>query len=82
MEFSKTVKFVSRPGRFLIYFSDEGSIFETNDVGKYIVLALKANKSIEEIVNGLNKETNADKNRIKADVEQFITLLKSKGILK
>jgi hydrogenase maturation factor len=82
LEFDLTVKFIERPDKFLVYFSEEGDIFETNKVGKYIILGIRAGKTIEQINEGLVKETGEDVSRIRKDVDEFIQTLKSRKILK
>lgn len=55
-------------------------IFNTNEVGGAIYNYLKLNKTVDEIVNLLQKEYNAEKEVIEKDTIEFIGELKKRGI--
>jgi len=81
MKLRENVKRVKRPDKSFIFSVKEGDLFEINQVGEFIIDKIEENKSKEEIVESLYKETGEDKKVISKDVEDFITQLKEKGFL-
>lgn len=82
MKLNNFVKIIDRENKVLVYFSDKGDIFETNQIGKFIIGKIQNNFSKKEIIEALVKETNENPKKIEVDVDKFIKLLKNKGIVK
>lgn len=81
IEISRSIKIVRRPDKILLYSSDEGDLFQINEIGAFILEKIKQGKNEEEIVFDLEKETSGKKDMIKADVNEFLRVLREKGII-
>jgi len=81
MKLNNSVKVIVRDNKMLVYFSEKGDIFETNEVGKFIIEKISQGFSEKQIVKALVEETKKDSKKIEADVKKFLKLLRSKGII-
>ena len=81
MIFSKSVRFVERPDKFIVYFRDTGDFFETNSTGGYIIKSLNSGKTREQIIDELAENTGEPKDVVGRDLQDFIDVLKKKGII-
>ena len=81
MKLNNSVKVIVRDNKMLVYFSEKGDIFETNEVGKFIIEKIGQGFSEKQIVKALVEETKKDSKKIEADVKKFLKLLRSKGII-
>lgn len=81
LKINTSIRFVSRPNRFLLYFIEEGTLFEVNAVGKIILENIRAGKDLNEIVTNLIRLYGLSENEAKEDAQQFINLLIEKNIL-
>jgi hypothetical protein len=81
MEISRSIKIVRRPDKILLYSSEEGDLFQINEIGIFILEKIRKGKNEVEIVLELEKETNEKKDIIKKDVKEFLEILKEKGII-
>jgi len=81
MEISRSIKMVKRPDKILLYSSEEGDLFQINEIGALIIEKIRMGKNEGEIVLELEKETHEKKDIIREDVEEFLGILKEKGII-
>jgi hypothetical protein len=81
MKISRSFKIVRRLDKILLYSSDEGDLFQINEIGAFILEQIRAGKNEAEIVLELEKETHGKKDIINEDVTEFLKILKEKGIL-
>jgi len=81
MKLREDVKRVKRPNKSFIFSVKEGDLFETNQIGEFIIDKIEEGKGEKEIVEALYKETEEDKKVISRDVKNFITQLKERGFL-
>ncbi len=82
MELIKDIKLVKRPDKVLVYSSKEGILFETNEIGEFIIQKLKEGLKKEEILDGLINETKAKKEIVNKDLNDFLDRLVKEGFLK
>lgn len=81
MKLRENIKRIKRPDKSFIFSIKEGDLFETNQVGEFIIDKIEEGKTEEEIVKALYKETKKNKKIISRDVKNFIRQLKKKGFL-
>ncbi len=81
MEISRSIKMVRRLDKILLYSSEEGDLFQINEIGAFILEKIRTGKNEREIVLELEKETYEKEDRIKEDVKEFLGILKEKGII-
>jgi hypothetical protein len=81
MEISRSIKIVRRLDKILLYSSDEGDLFQINEISAFILEKIRAGKNEGEIVFELEKETHEKEDIIKEDVKDFLGILKEKGII-
>jgi hypothetical protein len=81
MKLKEKVKFVKRPDKFFIFSVEKGDLFETNQIGSFIIEKIEEGKSEKEIIDVLQKKTGIDKKIISKDVKNFIKKLKEKGFI-
>lgn len=81
MEICKSINIVRRPDKILLYSSEEGDLFQINEIGKFILEKIRTGQSEGEIVLELEKETHEKNDIITEDVKEFLRILKEKGII-
>jgi DNA-binding ferritin-like protein (Dps family) len=81
MILNESVKIVKRPDKILVYFSDEGDVFETNNIGLFILGKIIEGLDEAEIVDALAEETNESRDVIGKDIQEFFTILKENGVI-
>jgi hypothetical protein len=81
MEISRSIKIVRRPDKILLYSSEEGDLYQINEIGTFILEKIRLGKNEDEIVLELEKEPHEKKDMIKEDVKAFLGILKEKGII-
>lgn len=54
--------------------------FNINETAAHIYMGLENNKSIEEITNSMVEEYDVKREEAKADIIEFVNILKNKGI--
>lgn len=82
MEFEKHVKVRREKFGVVVFETLREKVFVTNETGAEIFHLLEEGKEPDEIVAELAKEYNADPAIIKNDVDELISMLKDKEILK
>jgi hypothetical protein len=81
MKISRSFKIVRRLDKMLLYSSEEGDLFQINEIGAFILEQIRTEKNEAEIVLELEKETHERKDIINEDVIEFLKILKEKGII-
>jgi hypothetical protein len=81
MKISRSFKIVRRLNKILLYSSEEGDLFQINEIGAFILEQIRTGKNEAEIVLELERETHGKKDIINEDVTEFLKILKEKGIL-
>lgn len=81
MKLKEDTRIVRRPDKVLVYSSTEGDIFETNEIGGFIVERLMEGLEEKDIVTALVQATNGDEDRIAGDLKEFLAQLKEEGLL-
>ena len=81
MKISRSFKIVRRLDKILLYSSEEGDLFQINEIGAFILEQIRTGKNEAEIVLELEKETHERKDIINEDVTEFLKILKEKGII-
>ena len=81
MEFEKHVKVRQEKFGAVIFETLTEKIFVTNETGAEILRLLEEGKELKEVIAALAKSYNGDPAIIKEDVDEFISMLKDKGII-
>lgn len=82
MEFEDHVKIRKEKFGAVVFETLREKIFVTNETGAEILRLLEAGKGPKEIIVELEKGYSGDPAIIKADVDELVSKLKDKGILK
>jgi hypothetical protein len=82
MEFEKHVKIRHEKFGTVVFETLGEKVFVTNESGGKIIQLLEEGKEVNEIIEELVKNYNSQPIEIKADVDEFISILKDKGIIK
>ncbi len=82
MEFEKHVKIRQEKFGAVVFETLREKVFVTNETGAEVLRMLEKGKELAEIVAELAKNYECDPAIIKQDVEEFISMLKDKGLIK
>lgn len=82
MEFEKHVKVRQEKFGAVVFETLCEKVFVTNETGKEILRLLEEGKGPKDVIAELAKNYNGDPAKIKGDVDEFISMLKDKGIIK
>ncbi len=82
MEFEKHVKVRKEKFGAVVFETLREKLFVTNEAGAEILRLLEEGKEPTRVIAELAKNYNGDPATIKADVDEFISMLKDKGIVK
>lgn len=82
MEFEKHVKVRKEKFGTVVFETLREKVFVTNETGAEILRLLEEGKEPTDVIAELAKNYNCDPEIIKADVDEFISMLKDKGIIK
>ncbi len=82
MQFEKHVKVRREKFGSVVFETLHEKVFVTNETGAEILTLLEEGKEVTDVINELVRNYNSDPAIIEADVDDFISMLKDKGIIK
>lgn len=85
MPISKDFIFKAVAGEYMIIPLSGGAVdmtksFNINETGAFIYKGLANNETVEEIAENMAKEYDAPKDELLKDINEFVAILKKKGI--
>jgi len=82
MEFEKHVKVRQEKFGAVVFETLREKVFVTNETGAEMLRLLEEGKELAHVIAELAKNYNGDAAKIKGDVDEFVSMLKDKGIIK
>ncbi|MFQ5951811.1 MAG: PqqD family protein [Candidatus Omnitrophota bacterium] len=82
MQFEKHVKVRKEKFGAVIFETLREKVLITNETGAEILSLLEGGKESKDLITDLNENYNGDTSTIENDVEEFVSMLRGKNIIK